>query len=254
MNWDEPPASVGAAIEAYREVAERRPWVLLVASAWALLAAAVGGAGAMLVFGPLAGVGAGIIAFLSVLALARLVASTRYRFGSVLVQRVGEEAFVREYARSRGLRLENRWAFHSEMRSFPMPGVADHVLAGRLPGTGVEGRFVMFADAAEMRSRGQELALTTDRPLAANAILVRLRDELSEATAEAVAALPDHYRMEISGRDLLVWRPIQGSLIRTAEGSDNFCAKANGVATRIAGSSNEEESEDGQQRNHRPNG
>jgi hypothetical protein len=31
----------------------------------------------------------------------------------------------------------------------------------------------------------------------------------------------------------MVWRPIQGNLIRTAEGSDNFCRKAGEVAGRL---------------------
>jgi hypothetical protein len=235
VSWDEPPASVGAAIDAYREVAARRPWVVLVALGWAMLAGAAAGVLGVAVSGPLAGAGAGIAAFLLAFAVARLVASTRYRFGSVPVQRVGLEAFVREYARSRGLQLEDRWAFHSEMRGVPLPGVADHVLAGTLPGSGVEGRFVMLADAPEMRSRGQEIALTTDRPLAANAIQIRLATELPENVAESRAQLPDGYRLAVANRRLLVWRPIQGNLLRTAEGSDGFCAKGGEVAKRISG-------------------
>jgi hypothetical protein len=233
VDWDHPPPSVGEAVYAYREVAARKPRVLLVASGLALLAAAAVGAAGLAVAGPLAGAAAGILAFLGAFALARLLASIRYRFGSVAMQRVAEEAFVREYARSRGLVLENRWAFHSEMRDLPMPGVADHVLAGKLPGSGLEGRFVMFADAPEMRSRGQEIAWTTDRPLAANAALVRLGADPRADLAESAAQLPEHYRFEISGRKLLVWRPIQGSMIRTAEGSDRFCTKAGEVARRI---------------------
>jgi hypothetical protein len=233
VSWDHPPPSVGAAVEAYMEVAARKPWVLLVASGWALLAAAVVGAVGLAVAGPLAGAAAGIVSLVAAFALARLIASIRYRFGSLAMQRVAEEAFVREYARSRGLVLENRWAFHSEMRGLRMPGVADHVLAGKLPGCGLEGRFVMFADAPEMRSRGQEMAWTTDRPLAANGFLVRLEGELPQDLAERLAPLPEEYRFAVSGRDLLVWRPVQGSMVRTAEGSDRFCAKAGEVARRV---------------------
>jgi hypothetical protein len=31
----------------------------------------------------------------------------------------------------------------------------------------------------------------------------------------------------------MVWRPIQGKLIRTAEGSDSFCRKASEVVGRL---------------------
>jgi hypothetical protein len=97
----------------------------------------------------------------------------------------------------------------------------------------MDGRFVMFGDAPEMRSRGQEIALTTDRPLAANGLMVRLADEPA-AEASSSAELPEHYRLEMRGRDVLVWRPVQGNLIRTAEGSDRFCAKAGGVVRQLA--------------------
>jgi hypothetical protein len=119
------------------------------------------------------------------------------------------------------------------MRGLPMPGVADHVLAGELPGAGVDGRFVMFGDAPEMRSRGEEIALTADRPLAANGLLIRLAEPPGVDPA-TVAELPEHYRLEARGRDLLVWRPVQGNLLRTAEGSDDFCAKAGRVAREAA--------------------
>jgi hypothetical protein len=113
----------------------------------------------------------------------------------------------------------------------------DHVLSGRLPGSGIEGRFVMFGDAPEMRSRGQEMAFSSDRPLAANAILVRAGRELTRDRAESLAQLPDQYRLEVNGRDLLVWRPIQGNMIRTAAGSDNFCTKAGEVVRRVEAAS-----------------
>jgi hypothetical protein len=106
------------------------------------------------------------------------------------MQRVAEEAFVREYARSHDPRLENRWAFHSEKRALPMPGVADHVLAGV--------------------------------------------SEPPEDPAKSPTPLPDQYRLEVRGRDVLVWRPIQGNMIRTAEGSDRFCAKAGEVVQRLS--------------------
>jgi hypothetical protein len=233
VSWEEPPGSVSEAVYAYREVAARRPWVLGVAALWGVLAAAVGGALAALFAGPIAVAGAVLVAGAVAIYLARLIASIRYRFGSVRMQRVAMEAFIREYARSRGLELRDRWAFHSEMRGLPMPGVADHVLTGRLPGTDIEGRFVMFGNAPEMRSRGQEMAWTTDRPLAASGLLARLAVE-PEDDAVAATELPEHYRLEARGRDVLVWRPVQGNLIRTAEGSDRFCATAGTVVDQLA--------------------
>ncbi len=232
VTWARAPASVNEAVYAYRQVAARRPWVLGVAALWGLLAAAAGGGLAALVAGPIAAVMAAGLAFGIAFYLARLIGSIRYRFGRVRMQRVAMEAFIREYARARGLELRDRWAFHSEMRGFRLPGIADHVLAGRLPGTELDGRFVMFGTAPEMRSLGQEIALTADRPLAASGLLARVPAEPGGDAIQA-AGLPEDYQLEVSGRDVLVWRPIQGNLIRTAEGSDNFCRKAGEVVRRL---------------------
>jgi hypothetical protein len=233
LRWERPPASVSDAVFAYREVAARRPWVLGMAALSGLIAAAAAGAVAALVTSLVVAVGAAVVAFVAAFYLTRLVASIRYRFGSVPMQRVAMEAFIREYARSRGLELQDRWSFHSEMRGLPMPGIADHVLAGKLPGTGIDGRFVMFGNAPEMRSRGEEMAWTTDRPLAASGLLARLPAEPGPQ-ASALARLPDQYRLEARGREVLVWRPIQGNMLRTAEGSDNFCRNAGDVIQRLA--------------------
>jgi len=232
LSWERPPGSVSEAVYAYREVAARRPWVLGLATLGGILVGAVAGALVALVAGAVPAVAAAIVAFGVAFYLARLIASIRYRFGSVPMQRVAMEAFIREYARSRGLELQDRWAFHSEMRGFPMPGIADHVLAGELPGSGIDGRFVMFGNAPEMRSRGQEIAYTTDRPLAASGLLVRLPAEPGEEASTRVE-LPDDYQLEVRGPHVLVWRPIQGNLIRTAEGSDNFCVKAGQVLRQL---------------------
>ncbi len=233
VDWAAPPPTVGAAVDAYRGVALRRAWVLLMASLWALVPAAVIAGVATLIAGPIAGAVVGIPVLAVAFVVARSVVAVNYRFGSVSVQRVGLEAFTREYAHSRGLEIQNRWAFHSDMRGFPMPGVADHVLAGKLPGAGIDGRFVMFGDAPEMRSRGEEMALTADRPLAADGLMVRLPESPGVDPA-TVAELPEDYRLETRGRDLLVWRPVQGNLIRTAKGSDAFCAKAGRVVQGLA--------------------
>ncbi len=232
VTWESPPKSVSAAVYAYREVAARRPRVLGVALLWGLLAAVAGGGLAALVAGPIAVIVAAGLAFGIAFYLARLIASIRYRFGRVAMQRVAMEAFIREYARARGLELEDRWVFHSEMRGFPLPGIADHVLEGRLPETEIEGRFVMFGASPEMRSEGQEIALTSDHPLAASGLLVRMPAELG-AQVRHDAELPEDYHLEARGLDVMVWRPIQGNLIRTAEGSDNFCRKAGEVIRQL---------------------
>jgi hypothetical protein len=233
VTWERPPASVSEAVYAYREVAARRPRVLGIALLCGVAAAAAGGALGALVAGPIAVIVAAGFAFGIAFYLARLIASIRYRFGRVRMQRVAMEAFIREYARARGLTLEDRWAFHSEMRGFPLPGIADHVLAGRLPGTDLDGRFVMFGAAPEMRSEGQEIALTADRPLAASGLLVCMPAAPGHDAVEA-AELPEHYELEARGPDVMVWRPIQGNLIRTAEGSDTFCRKAGEVVQRLS--------------------
>jgi hypothetical protein len=227
--WSDPPASVGAAIDAYRRVAARKPGVLIAGLMWAAIVLAVVGGIAALIAGPGIGLVTGLVAAGFGLVAGRWVASHRYRWGRASVSRVGLEAFAREYGRSRGLRLEDRWRFHSEHRHLPMPGFADHVFAGELPGSeGLHGRFVMFGDAAEMRSTGQEMAYTSERPLAASALLVSAEREIDPGAAEGIE-LPDEYHLEIAGREALLWRPVQGNLVRTAAGSDNFCARASGV-------------------------
>lgn len=62
--------------------------------------------------------------------------------------------------------------------------------------------------------------------------MVRLAAELGDHAPQD-AELPEDYQLEARGRDVMVWRPIQGNLIRTAEGSDNFCRKASEVVGRL---------------------
>ena len=236
VTWPEPPASVSGAVDAYRKVAGRKASVIVGALAWSLVIGAAVGAGFFLIGGLLAAVPAGLLAFVLVFPLARLIRSIRYRFGSVSVTRVALEAWAREYAASRGLTLGDRWAFHAEMRGLKMPGVADHVLAGELPGTGLQGRFVMLGDAPELRSQGREIAITADRPLAASAVLVEAGGDLPADAAEKLGpGLPEEYRVEQDGRHLMVWRPIAGNLIRTSEGSDRFIAKAGEAIRELVG-------------------
>jgi hypothetical protein len=231
IGFREPPASAQDAVAAYRAVAARKPTVLLAAALWALVATVAVAVASWALFGPIGALIAAPSAAVGAFGVARLLYASRYRWGTASVSRVGLEAFVREYARSREFELRDRWRFHSDHRGLPLPGFADHVLAGEVPGAGVDGLFVMFGDAAELRSEGLEVAMTTDRPLASNAIVVDLE---RPATPGAVAGLelPPKYSVELSGSRLIVWRPITGNLMRTAVGSDRFRARAGGVVAR----------------------
>ncbi len=232
VSWDRPPESVQETVAAYRQVAARTPGVRLRAALWALNVGAAVGAVAALVTSPAVGIAAGVLISVPVFWLARFVGAARHRWGLASVSRVGLESFVREYARSRGLEVRDRWRFHSKHRTLPLPGFADHVLAGEIPGADVEGLFVMFSDSAEMRSLGIEVAVTADRPLASNALVVDLPAPLDEQTI-AAADLPDEWKMECSESQLVVWRSIAGNLMRTADGLDRFRARAGEVVRRL---------------------
>ena len=241
VDWEEPPESVAAAIAGYRRKARWSISVHLSALMWAAVALGIGaaigfGLGSLSDLdagGPIGALLLGGLAALVTWPLALLVKSSGHRWGTASVSRVGLEAWVREYARARGLKLENRWGFHAEHRHLTWPGFADHVLAGRVPGAdGMEGRFVMLGNAAEMRAQGVEIAYFSERPMASSALLVRADRELPEDAGEGIE-LPDDYGLEKRGRDVLVWRPIQGNLLRTSAGSDRFCASAASVVARV---------------------
>jgi hypothetical protein len=234
VDFKRPPASVGDAVQAYRRVAARTPSVLLNAIFWALVAAAVCVVAIAVLFDPPAVVLlGGLIAALPGFSAARYHYSSRYRWGTASVSRVGLEAWVREYARSRKLELRDRWRFHAEHRQLPMPGFADQVLAGQIPEAEIDGLFVMFGDAAEMRSKGTEVAYASDRPLASNALVVHLERPLSPERV-AAAKLPENYSAAVAGSDLIVWLPIAGNLLRTGAGSDGFRKKAGEVVRRLS--------------------
>ncbi len=155
VEWSEPPATVGAAVDAYRQVASRKPSVLLAGTMWGALALlVVGGIGGW-ILGPL-GLFGGLLAFAGAFSIGRLMAASRYHWGTVSVSHLGWAAFVTEYARSRGLRLEDRWRFHSEFRGLPLPGSADYVIV-RPPGR--DRRRCPLRDACRRRRD----ALTRDR-------------------------------------------------------------------------------------------
>jgi hypothetical protein len=231
VSFSEPPESVQDAIGAYRNIASDRPYVLLSSLFWAVLIAGIVG-GLIALVSPLVALVAGLVIAVAVFPIARLVHASRYRWGTASVSRVGYEAWVREYARERQLELRNRWRFHADHRHLPLPGFADHVLAGPLPGSSVEALTISFGDAPEMRSKGEEIVYIADRPLASNAVIVRL-DAPPSSAALAKVKLPEEYRVEFAGGDLLVYRPIQGNLLKTSAGTDAFRERAAGVIERI---------------------
>jgi hypothetical protein len=213
-----PPASVGLAYEAFREKARWRPTVLIRTALWTILAFAVVAAPLAYLFNPLiAVVPAAIVAYL-VYWIASILTASDYARRGVSVRRLGLEAFMRGYAESRGLRLEDRWRFHSRHRGLPLPGTAAHVMTGPLPGTDRAASLVALGDAAELRSRGVEVAHAADRPLAALALVVGLD---SDAEAEGLEG-SEELRVERDGATVAIWRPEPGNIMFSAAGFDRF--------------------------------
>jgi hypothetical protein len=233
VTFDEPPASVQDAIAAYRDLATNRPYVLISALFWTVVIAGIVG-GLLALAWPLIGIVSGLIVAIAVFPIARMVYSARYRWGTASVSRVGLEAWTREFAREHGLELRDRWRFHADHRHLAMPGFADHVFADRLGDTQTEALLVFFGDAAELRSEGEEIMYIADRPLASSAYVVRVHHPPS-AEELAKVKLPDEYRADVGGEDLIVYRPIAGNLIRTSEGTDNFRKHAAEVIRGIIG-------------------
>ncbi len=77
------------------------------------------------------------------------------------------------------------------------------------------------------------MAFTSDRLLAASAILIEAGEELPPDAASV--SVPEEYRLEIHGRQLLIWRPVQGNMLRTSAGSDRFCELATAAAQKALG-------------------
>jgi|GEM_PF-2524500 len=225
VRFEQPAASVGAAVEAFRHAARWRPTVVLTGVAGALLGFVLGALVTALIWGPLLAVVGGVLSLSAGFGLGRELAGYRYSWGPISVSRLALEAFMRGYASSRDLREEDRWRFHSSHRHLPLPGVASYVLAGTIPGTDRAGLFVTLGDAAELRSRGQEIAYTTDRPLAAMAVVAALGDP-ARAAALAALDLPPGLSVERDGATVAIWQPVTGSMLFTAAGFDAFRAAA----------------------------
>jgi hypothetical protein len=233
VEWKNPPISVGQAGERYAHAARWKGRVIANAAFVGAIFFGIACALLWLLAGALFGVVSGFIVGVAGFSLGRWYASYRYRWGNVAVQRVALEAWVRGYAKTRKLELVDRWRWHSDHRALPLPGFADHVLAGEIaPDTRIDGWFAMLGDAAEMRSTGQDIAYVSDRPLASSALVVRFE---AAPSAEAIAALvlPDEYRIEHAGNEVVVWLPVQGNLLRTSKGSDKFRKTAGALIVQL---------------------
>jgi hypothetical protein len=229
--FDQPPSSVSEAMAAYRRAAYWRPTVVLTALLGAMIGMVLGAAVVALLYDPLLAPVGALVGAPNGFGIGRLVAASRYSWGNVSVSRLGLEAFVAGYAESRSLRPRDRWEFHSRHRTLPLPGIAAHVLAGPVPGTELDGELVMLGDAAELRSRGEEIAFAADRPLAALALVADLDQPDTGRLAEL--DLPEAYRVESDGQTVAIWRPIAGNLLHTAAGLDEFRTRAGALLAQV---------------------
>jgi hypothetical protein len=236
VEWKTPPSGVQAAIESYVDAATWKPRVLVNALFVAAIGAGITVAVLALLGSVLVGLAGGLVVGIAGFIVGQWWAAHRYRWGDVSVQRVALEAWVRGYAKSRDLELVDRWRWHSDHRALPLPGFADHVLAGPIaPDSRIDGWFAMLGDAAELRSVGQEIAYVSDRPLASSALVVRLDRAPSDEAIKSLK-LPENYSLEHAGNEVCVWLAVQGNLIRTTKGSDNFRRKAAEVMAELVAS------------------
>ena len=236
--WHDPPGSVTEAIAAYRRVASRKPRTVAIALISALVAMALGAAIGWVVadaIGLLSGAAAGgVLGF----QIGRLVATQSYLFeGTFSIEWVGINSFNREYASSRGLVRQKKFAFHHENRDLPVPGFADSVQAGPVPGTSHSGLYVMLADSPELRASGRHTMAgdAQGRPLSYDALVVELAGRPTSERFRALDLPPDLRIDAYGGSKVVVWRPIPGNMTRTAEGCDEFRATAGRLIAALEG-------------------
>ena len=240
VEWRDPPGSVAEAIAAYRRVASGKPRTMAVALVCAGLAMALGGVAGWLVGGPIGLVSGAVAGGAFGFQVGRFFATQSYLFeGAFAVDWVGINAFNREYARSRGLARQKKFAFHHENRDLPVPGFADSVQAGPVPETNHNGLFVMLADSPELRASGRHTMGAADaqgRSLSYDALVVELtRPPTPERFGEL--KLPPDFRVDAyGGNKVVVWRPIAGNMTRTSAGCDEFRGAAGGLIAALEGS------------------
>ncbi len=231
VTWDQPPSSVQLSIAAYA----RELGAGIVGWAKALLAFVIcTGLGAAVAASVPLGIGGRAIAFAVGLGLgALLFLLFRAQAANRRASRVGLEAFVHEYARSRGFTIEDRRRFHAAHRGLSLPGVAQHVMGATvaLPdGRSLPCELAFCADDAQMFSRGEQIAFTLEegRPFASDVLVVEIpgSGDLPDGTAERCAAGSEQAGASQAGRELAVWEPFAGNLLRTAESIDAFLTRA----------------------------
>lgn len=231
VDWKQPPASVQASIGAYAsEFGAGIVGWLKALLAFVILA---GGGAAAAVFIPLGivgrasalavGVGIGFVLFV---ALRQAAANRR-------ATRVGLEAWVHEYARANGYELEDRRRFHAAHRGLPLPGVAQHAMRGTIAlpgGRQLPCELAFCADDAQMFSRGEQIAYTLEdgQPLASDVLVVELPGDgdLPEDASELARGEKDGAGSSQLGRELAVWEPLAGSLLRSTDSVNGFLTRA----------------------------
>jgi hypothetical protein len=240
VEWRGPPGSVAEAIEAYRAVASRKPRTIAIALVCAGVVMALGAAIGWLVAGPVGLLSGAVVGGGFGFQVGRFVATQRYLFeGTFSVGWVGINAFNREYARSRGLARQKKFAFHHENRDLPVPGFADSVQAGPVPATDHNGLFVMLADSPELRASGRHAMGAADaegRALSYDALVVELTEAPTPERIRKLDLPPDFRADAYGGNKVVVWRPIAGNMTRTSAGCDEFRATAGRVIAALEGS------------------
>ena len=237
VEWDQPPASVREAAAAYARVASRKPSVLLKALVVACLGAVIAFLGAWLFTSIIIAPFVAIAGFVAGFGGGRQAFAGGYLFeGSLSIDWTGLQAFNREYARSRGLERQKLARFHHDHRDLPVPGAAESVQAGPIPGTSLDGLFVMLSDSAELRASGRHGmgARADGGPGSYDALLAELP---TPPRADAIAALqsPEGWSVAPTGeRGVVVFRPIAGNLTRTAAGCDEFRERAGALIAELA--------------------
>ena len=209
VEWPEPPRDARRASRAYLRVAahEFRPWAgALIMSALVFVGVyreLVGESGRVAV-----AAGTAILAFAMTAIALVWRSATRY----------GSEAFVREYARSRGFRLQDGRRFHAEHVRLPLPGVAEHAMSGP-PG---QGELLLLSDRSNRRRRKYYNLLLT---------------KASSAGGAPAESRVGSYHVALHGDELVVFRRSQPPSRRSARQLDRFSEEAGRIAAEMGGRS-----------------
>jgi hypothetical protein len=163
VKFKTPPADVDEASDRYMGVAMRRPGNFLRAIGSSLthgpsLIAVLLIVGAVIAFsagGAASSIGANAAAWAIPALLAAIVVfwlNVR-RQAKALAEKLGQEAFVRGYAGSRGLTIGDPGGFQVEHARLKLPGAVRHVMTGALPGTALQGSIALVDAGVEHRAQ-----------------------------------------------------------------------------------------------------